>query len=334
MKNYLLQISSIFLFFVSATLNILGYINLFPKSIYMAGSVLAGLELAKFTIVGVVYNTTSVSKKLKALLTIFLTLLILISVIGHYAMLTSFYSQNKLTSSIIADNTIFLENRVKEVNSNITELQSLYQEFPEGYASKKMKVYNEVKPQIDALQLEYKSLIDELNTERLAKLKEKKDNANVFEASAELMDVSSDTFAFYIIMGLSIILDPLALLMVFTAHSFSSKKEDAKSSLEEERDLAIKELEEFKSNEKYNKLVTYLTDMKNSSLFNKTVRDVMIFDEVMLAEFKKSLLTKKDREWFKMALIWRKFGKVGPTDISMDFNKVRNTSINEIYGDV
>lgn len=345
MKNYiLLQISSILLFVVSATLNILGYINLFPNSVWMAGSVLAGLELAKFTIVGVVYNIgDAISKQVKVLLSGFLVFLIVISVIGHYAMLTSFYSSNQSTALVIDDNKQFISSRMTEIKEEVLELRALYKDFPKGYATKRMRVYNKVKPQIDSLQEEYKDLRGQLNVERLAKQDENSNNANIFQASADLMGVSADKFALFIIMMLSIILDPLALLMVYTAHKVShyrAEQRDRQITLEDLEQVKVeahtKALEGLKSDSEkiaHNVLIDSLNKVKSVTIYQTSIKDIMLMSKDSLKEFKEIRLnTKGDRDWFKLALVWKEFGQVEHNDITMDFNKIKNVNVNIIYG--
>lgn len=346
MKNYLLlQVSSILLFTVSATLNILGYINLFPNSIWMAGSVLLGLELAKFTVVGVVYNIgDAISLSIKWLLSGFLIFLIVISVIGHYAMLTSFYTSNQSTALIIDDNKQFITNRMDEIKIEVEELRALYKDFPKSYASKRMKVYNKVKPQIDTLQIEYKTLRQELNTERLNSQDEDVNNTNIFKASADLMNVSADTFALFIILMLSIILDPLALLMVYTAHKVSHFRssqdeievitsEDLERAKLEGHTKALESLQQEEEDIKHNKLINALTDVRSRYIYNTSVKDVMMWDEYEVKKFKEHRLnTKDDRDWFKLALVWKEYGKVEHNEITMDFSKVKNVNLNTVYG--
>jgi len=330
MKHYLLQISSVLLFIVSATLNITGYIKLFPNSVWMAGSILAGLELAKFTIVGVVYNMKDgVGNSIKFILSLFLVLLILISVVGHYAMLTSFYTSSNTKSIELVDNTKFIKERMSEVKVNIEELRALYKDFPKGYASKRMKVYTKVKPQIDALQLEYKQLVKQLNSERLETQSEHKEHTNIFKASADLMSVSADSFALFIIMLLSVILDPLALLMVFTSHKVSTyrynKEIEAVEVLEQQKALSIQE--------EPNALYKSLTEMRDRSIYRTSVKDIMEMSVADLSEFKSVRLnTKGDRDWFKLALIWREYGSIVNNELVIDFTDVRDININTVYG--
>jgi len=340
MKYFLLQISSILLFGVSATLNITGYINLFPNSVWMAGSILAGLELAKFTIVGVVYNMEdAIGKGIKSLLSLFLILLILISVIGHYAMLTSFYTSNQSTAIELGDNTHFIKTRMIEVKANIEELRALYKDFPKGYATKRMKVYKQVEPQIDKLQLEYKGLVEELNKARLQTQVEHKDNTNIFKASADLMGISSDKFALFIIILISVILDPLALLMVFTSHNVSNHI--AKKKEEEQIELIRleaenKALESKEAKDKviaHNQLIRVLTDVKGRIVSDTSIEDIMGMGATDLSEFKATKLnSKEDREWFKLALLWREYGSIEGKDMSMDFSLLKDININSIYG--
>jgi len=342
MKNYpLLQISSIALFIVSATLNILGYINLFPNSVWMAGSVLAGLELAKFTIVGVVYNMgDAISKSVKSLLSVFLVFLIFISIVGHYAMLTSFYTSNQSTSFIIDDNKQFIKNRMTEIKDEIAELRALYKDFPKGYATKRMRVYKQVEPQIRALQSEYKELRLQFNTERLAKQDEVKSNTNIFKASADLLGVSADKFALFIITMLSIIIDPLALLMVFTAHNVSHHKsklsptaEDIELAKMEGRKEALEGLKRESEAIAHNALIKALTDVKSKSIYQVSIKDIMLMSDKEVSTFKDTRLnTKGDRDWFKLALVWREFGTIENDEIVMDFSYVKNINLNEIYG--
>jgi len=345
MKNYiLLQISSILLFIVSATLNILGYINLFPNSVWMAGSVLAGLELAKFTVVGVVYNIgDAISSGIKWMLSLFLVLLILISVVGHYTMLTSFYVSNQSTALVIEDNSKFIKDRMIEIKSEVKELRALYKDFPKGYASKRMRVYNKVKPQLDALQLEYKHLRVSLNKERVNKQDENKKNANIFKASADLMGISAKQFALFIISILSIILDPLALLMVYTAHKVSHFRMKSKNDLITLEDLeqaklegqtkALESLKQEEADIKHNKFINALTNVRSRSIYSISVKDVMMWDDFEIKKFKEHRLnTKDDRDWFKLALVWKEYGKIEHNEITMDFSKVKNVNLNTVYG--
>jgi len=359
MNYWLLSASSVILFLVSASLNIDGYIHLFPNSVYMAGTILAGLELAKFTIVGVVYNIEHhISTFVKVILSAFLGLLILISVIGHYAILTSFYTSNQSSSIIIKDNTAFYKNRMEEIKTEIADLQALYKNYPKGYASKRLKVYNSVRPQIDELQSEYKELFAKLSKEREKGHTELKNNSNIFEASAKLMGVTTDKFALYIIMLVSLILDPLALLMVYTAHSFKSNFQKAEEknlnidTIEVQKETPLPNLEEktqdkvLESNEvdgvnnevrdiqnSKNSLYQKLIDIQNIKLYGSTVRDVMSWNDYEVKSYKASFLkTKLDRYWFKLALVWREVGTIDNGVMVLDESVVDTINPNEIYG--
>jgi len=333
MNYVLLSVSAVVLFIVSATLNISGYTQLFPKSVIVVSIVLAGLELAKFTIVGVVFNLGDlVSKKLKVILSLFIVVLIFISTVGHYAVLTSYYVKSYQNKDILVKDTKYLDNQIVYIKEQIKDLKAIYQDYPKGHSTKRLIAYKKVKPDIDRLQKE----LNELQKQKYQTIKETnnedKKNTNIFQASADLLGINANKLASLIIFILSLIIDPMTLLMVYTAGAVKKNIEKRKEQQRlKEEELKQKELENKQIEEDLH-LFRKLTEARDYNVNNTTIDDIVEFNDDEVIDFFPHLDTKEKQEWFKLALVWREYGFMNDKDIlTIDFDKIRDLDIDNIY---
>lgn len=225
-KNFLL-LSAIIVSIISSTLTVLGYVNLFTGYVLMVGSLLVALELAKFTIATVVITYTPKRKehrlKQKPWLVAIMFVLMIVASIGHYSYLSKAYYSSKLEMNTIEVTTDLSEVRMNEIQSQIESLNAMYTNIPDTHTTKKMNMYKQIKPQVEGLQHELKQLRAEKIERTKSLATEENQKIGAMKYTAQLLGIEEGKLANFIILLISILIDPVALLLSSVAFSVRNK---------------------------------------------------------------------------------------------------------------
>lgn len=214
---------------ISAFMTIVGYMNFFYLNQIIIGLLFGAIELVKFVSATIIFNNINISNKHKVGLFFFLSILIVISTIGHYSYLTQSFFANQKTANIKTEN---ISSKIELVKSNIIDLETENKRLdmeistiPESKKtlkaqtiaknSKKIKENNQ---KIADERKEIMFLTDSLEKETSLSM-EKQTANNTLSSLGE----NKDKYAGFLIFLLALIIDPLAFYFAYLFGTLKKK---------------------------------------------------------------------------------------------------------------
>jgi len=204
----------------------IGYLfsSMFISAVIMASS----LEAGKLITASYLYRYNLLAPKLlKYVLVFFLCVLMFVTSVGIYGYLAKGYKETSLQMDIIDQRIVQLETNLKttktRIQKRIDRLDTEVKSLPERWVSKRLKLNKEIK----SLANKKESLIDKLlpELEALSKRKlEYKAHIGPISYIADSFGITQDEAAFYAILILIAVFDPLAIALTF-AFAIALKQE-------------------------------------------------------------------------------------------------------------
>lgn len=252
----IILIIALILTLVSATMNISGYITLYSHSHIIVAIIFSSLELAKASIFGIALVHRHITKYQKTLLFSFASLLLIISFLGHLSFLSRAYNINK---TALDNSKIISQSLTDSYNQQLTAIDNQIQTLTESNQTLKDEletinnniaryttpnssnwIYRQNKDRIQTLTT---SIQD--NNKSIQSLYQQKQqliqqnlsnqqsitthNTNIasrssFEYTASIFNISQDKLASIINIVLSLAIDPMALLLLWTGTTIIERR--------------------------------------------------------------------------------------------------------------
>lgn len=213
----LITLVAVFGAFASGYMTVMGYSSLFSNSGYVVMIIIVVLEMAKFSIASLVLHQRGISVTNKVILGTFAFVLVIMAAIGHYGFLSKIYGSSSHVVSKNVDIHANIDEQLKELREDKKLLKEQIDSVPNDYVTAKRRIYktvmpkiNEIDEKISSLNAEKQSVISDTATADFA-------DHNSMAESAKLLGTNPDEFAHYVIALFSIIVDPLVILLAFTA---------------------------------------------------------------------------------------------------------------------
>lgn len=283
-NSFTVSAVAIALTLVSASMTVLGYTSLYSSATHIIAALFIVLECAKATIFAIVFNVARLHHKM--ILLILASALIIISFLGHLSYLSKAYRVNQIAiSGNIEINESIKESTKAQIDSIDAQIKMLNDEIQAGKDEiiQIRKTVNDLEDakdrnwmqqrnnrrvnDITANNRQLSAKIQELYKEKSALNKESLQNTNqmvsnsneianrsVFKFTADIFGISQDTLANIINVILSLVIDSLALVMLWVAGDLwkmthkkrkDSKKQEADNNVDS---APVSEAEEFKIN--------------------------------------------------------------------------------------
>lgn len=203
----------------AAFFSIIGIGYLFSSMFVSAVIMAASLEAGKLVTASFLYRYNKIApKRLKYTLIIFLSVLMFITSIGVYGYLSKGYKETSLQMELIDQRIEQIETNIsgtqERLDSRISRLDKEVKGLPNNWVSKRLKLNKEIK----SLSRKRESLIDKLlpELEALSKRKlEYKAHIGPISYIADTFGIIQDKAAFYAILILIAVFDPLAIALTF-----------------------------------------------------------------------------------------------------------------------
>lgn len=215
-----LFLTAVFIAIVSGALTVMGYSALFPHYESTIIPMLIALELSKFSIVTVVL-THKGHIPTKPVLLVAVFLLYIIASIGHYSYLSKAYFSSALTEQVSETKSQIVNDREKEITTEIARLNKLYEDMPTTQTTKRMKFYKKIEPKLEALNTELKEVRQ--SKQHLTEVQSVNKEVGAMKYTSILLGVSETKIANYIIMTLSLLIDLISLMLAHTAFHIRRK---------------------------------------------------------------------------------------------------------------
>lgn len=347
MKQITVLIVAIALTLTSATMTVAGYLSLYQESSIIIASLFIILEIAKATIFGIVLVHHKLNHQ-RLPLAILVAILIVISFLGHLSFLSNSYASNKIEVASHENITTALQSSSQsqisiinqqieaiqnEINQYNNELETINQNIS-SYKSPNSKnwVYTTNKKRIQEITEHNKTLYDklqqlysqqsEINSQLLTQT-EKQNNINkeissrsVFIYTADIFSVTPDHLANIINIILAIVVDTLALIMLWTATTMWEQAAKDKT-------LSIKkngvQFKEGKPVQKAKHEIT-LSNCKKYTFNGVTVDEIINMNTQQLTQLKAQLKSEDALNWFNAAMTLRNHATIRGT-LSEDIYK-------------
>lgn len=232
--TFLMSTVAVGLFLVSGYLTVAGYASLFSTNKEIIVSLLIMMEISKFSIATVVINQ-KILGSYRYILSAFLVILVLLASIGHYGYLSSLHSVNETKNEVQDESLSYTNSRITMLINDKENLQRQYDSFDAtAQATRKERLYKSIQPKIDEINLE----LDRLSKEKMAMISIK-DSVSHKESiamgyTAKLLGMTVDQFASILISLLSIIIDPLVIVLA----SLSAKMKFLSREYNQKRNLS------------------------------------------------------------------------------------------------
>lgn len=217
--TYLMSVVAVGLFLVSGYLTVAGYASLFSVNKEIIISLLIMMEISKFSIATVVINQ-KVLGAYRYILSAFLVILVLLASIGHYGYLSSLHGVNESKNEVQDESLSYVNSRISMLTADKENLQRQYDAFDAtSQATRKERLYKSIQPKIDDINEELAILFKEKSKLISNKATESHKETTAMNYTAKLLGMTVDQFAGLLISLLSIIIDPLVIILA----SLSSK---------------------------------------------------------------------------------------------------------------
>lgn len=326
-------IIAIALTLTSAIMNISGYISLYSESATIIAVIFITLELTKAAIFGIALVTASSLQK--RLLVSFATLLLIISFLGHLSFLSRAYNINKtelensttlhtaITDSsksqieIIDAQISQLKNSLEISNSELTTIQNniqAYKDKPNSsnwvYTSNKKRIQEimehnkNITEQINSLYQQKQKIVDNQisQAKQVTEVASNIASRSAFTYTASIFNTTQDRLASIINIVLSLAIDPLALIMLWTGTSLlNNRKETDIPNSTPESDIIQNVSHETSISDN----TTDLSEVKNIDTSNchlykykgYTLEDILKMDVASINKLKYTISNKQGKDW-------------------------------------
>lgn len=207
----LITIISLFGALISGYMTVTGYSSMFATTSIIVILVISTLEVAKFSIASMVLHQKGLDIVHKIILGFFAVTLTLLASVGHYGFLTKLASNSSSIVSTSKDSMSHVDSELISLKSDKTILQKQFDSIPDSYVTAKARMYKQVKDKID--KIDSRMLV--LNTEKsnLINNSSEVEDHNIMGNVASLMKVDKSTFTSWVIAVLSLVIDPLIIVM-------------------------------------------------------------------------------------------------------------------------
>lgn len=228
-QKFMTLTASLSLSSISAFMTIVGFMHFFFLNQLIIGFLFGAIELVKFVSATIVFNNEGISKHHKIGLFLFLSVLIVISTIGHYSYLSQSYFSNKQTAYIKIDNIqenkkllsstiIDLENNNKRLESEVLTIPEKYKTLKRNTLIKNNKKIKENSERIISARNELRALSSNLEKEKYVSAgKSSSDN------TLKVFGTYGESFAVFLIFLLALIIDPLAFYFAYIFGTLKKK---------------------------------------------------------------------------------------------------------------
>lgn len=228
-QKFMTLAASLSLSSISAFMTIVGFMHFFFLNQLIIGLLFGAIELVKFVSATIVFNNTGISKHHKVGLFLFLSVLIVISTIGHYSYLSQSYFSNKQTANIKVDNIQeskqLLMSTISDLEKNNKNLESEIYTIPDKYKTLKRNTLKENNSKIKENSDKIISARNELMA--LSSRFEKEKSVSVVKSSADntlkAFGAHGESFAVFLIFLLALIIDPLAFYFAYIFGTLKKK---------------------------------------------------------------------------------------------------------------
>lgn len=329
---------------VSATMTILGYTSLYSQATAIVAALFITLECAKATIFGILLNISK-NQKQKSILVYLASALIVISFIGHLSYLSKAYRVNqvaisgnneinetiKSTSAMqirgIDEQIQVLNNEIRAGNEEIEQIRKTINDLPKATDRNWVnRSYNkrvqEIAEHNKSLSIRIQELYKERNQisrEALSSVEQITANSNdianrsVFQYTADIFHINQDTLANIINVILSLVIDTLALVMLWVA---GSMWQESYNTIQKMKSKGIRETKKSLSKARNN--IT-IDNVRNYSFDGYTVDNIIAMSDKDIDGLFDSVKSEDQLNWLNAALTLRNHanikGKIQGNDI-------------------
>lgn len=328
MQQIIVTIVAVALTLTSATMTILGYTSLYSHNSLIIASLFIVLECCKATIFGVILVSGRTHHK--TILLILATLLIAASFIGHLSYLSKSYYTNQVA---IQGNTEVNESLKESVKSQLVgideQIRILNQEIQEGNAEveqirKRANDFSRADQRNWILQTNSKTIQSILEHNRelsqtIQTLYQDKANIqreynatlttitnnvteiasrSVFRYTADILDMEQDRLANIINTLLSLVIDTLALVLLWVAGEMWNK-DKPKLNLRSKKGQGLSEVKPPLTKAENN--IT-MENVRNFNFEGYTVDDIIRMPISSIDELKNRVKTEDQLNWINLAL--------------------------------
>lgn len=341
---------------ISAVMNVSGYISLYQQSSIIISMLFISLEVAKATIFGIVFIIGDRTQKI--ILLLFAVLLVTISFLGHLSFLSRAYNVTKNETRILEESSKIhkdtIEDQIQLIDSQIDNMKTLLDRNNSEYetiktnidsyqnANSKNWAYNTNKKrmkEISETNSDINNKLQKLYEQKREIINSKKDYSetnkdithkiainSVFDYTSKIFNVTTDTLSTYINIILSIVIDPIALILLWTGNSLMFRKSNSPTvkyeefTDENESDNFVLDL-----SIKYSPITIYNCD--DYTYKGYTLSDFIKLDVDTINQIRKEANNnKRAREWINSCMSVRHNKNL--------FHKSKETSKTEIEAEV
>jgi len=196
---------------ISAWFTVNGLIALFSGAINSIVAMVIALEVGKITIAG--WLILGRRTKLKIPLLIIMLVLMGIAGVGHFGFLSEAYNKERAVQTRTEGKVERLERQIEMLEARDTDLQTLVDRTPENYVTRRWQIWQDIAPEQEKIYKQLDSLYivrDNLAEEEL----EIELSIGPYRHIAALLGTTKDNVARGVALILSLIIDPLAILLI------------------------------------------------------------------------------------------------------------------------
>lgn len=325
----------------SAIMNISGYVTLYSEASVIIATIFITLELTKAAIFGIAL--TLATKTQKSLLVGFAIFLLIISFLGHLSFLSRAYNINKsdLDNSTIMQETLteshstqtqIIDDQIATVKaqleSNNVELKTIQDNITAYRNDNKTNsanwVYTTNKKRIQEITNDNKELNQQLTdlykqkqsvaqqridtTKQLTEVNSNIASRSAFIYTASIFNTTQDKLAQVINIVLSLAIDPLALIMLWTGTSLIQRKQDEKQQQQETQIINTESIKEQEQTPEPKHIPPEQIDIYNAHKYTYqgySLDDIMNLDTDTINNLKYTMKTKLAKEWLNACITIR-----------------------------
>ena len=319
---------------ISASMTVVGYTSLYAEKTLIISALFITLEITKATIFGVVFVIGEAKHKIP--LIALAICLILLSFVGHLSYLSKAYNTNKVSVQVSKDyveqtklaystqlqdietQIAMLQERVKAQDSEIQTLTKASGELETANSrhwslSTNKRRIKELQDSNIKLLAEIKDLTAQrasLVKDSLASSKEQgvqiaeTANRSVFQYTADLFGISQDKLANSINVALALVIDTLALMMIWVAGSLWQQRK--REQFWDESPLSALKRDPIEMDGLKPARTKVSKDNANNYLFEgNTVQDVVKMSDDEIEALKSKVKTQDQLDWLNFCLTLR-----------------------------
>lgn len=234
-------LSGLLLASISLTFSAHGLVTLFSGAGAAIVAMAIALELGK--VMGAIYLIQNFRwRPLPIALLIATLCLILISTTGIYGFLGKAYGEGRKAAVVSAQEATSLEREIEALSAQREQKYALISTIPGTHGTNRLRMLAEVQPAIERLDSLILRKQEALAIAKRRQVSEAHDIGQL-KYAAEMLGMTDDELARFLITGLALLLDPLAVLLVI-ASGAHGRREEAE---EEEENTAVQESSSQKS---------------------------------------------------------------------------------------